>query len=420
MTKKLEIYGRPLERGVTGEAEFFVPLSSLQDHPFFRFEPDLYIIMNQGNTSRNEPLIVKRSIFEENRFIILSGHVRKRIALALREEEISIIIIDEKVRPLMSADEIEIMKKENKNQWTKKQKLDFIFNHFGEKLSKENRLGTNKEGEETKEVGVLIERSSLGRIPRGTASRLIAERRNELLKKKETVIDSMELRTVADVFGKKIADFEKNVKIAKAIIGENNYQEYPHFRFNKTVKFTDILGLTSGQKNLSENLLLAKELKLDPQIIIDIENKIASLDEKSRSSRIMKQKLLILVRDLLKISVHKKEKEEIDEQIKELKKKSEAKLKMILHHGEEIGESLGRGTIEQLEILKDTEKENYETISSIFKVFPSVFEKVENFIPTWEKFLNHLGFSSKTQINSALDRLEILKQRNKKSSSSTK
>lgn len=349
------IYGYPLEAG-KGERNFIfnVPLAQVKDHPYFKFQPADDILSSQGNSSLLPPIIVKRNRDPHTHlpYIIISGHIRKRIATIIGLHEIEVQIIDESENVLSLEDDVEIMKRENKGQWDKRQKLEFIFNHFGEALSKENRVGRRKEIKETKEVGVLIERASLGRIPRGTASRLIAEKRNELL------------------------------NIEPRISNES---------FLKEEFISEINDSNSDSRHLSENLLLSKELNLSPELLKKIHLELSDLNGTTRLSDITKQKLRILLKDLLILSVKIKEKESIDEQIKNLKKKSEEKRESIIDHGNAISEFLSAGTIDQLKLLEKNEKENFEKVRAIFSLLSSIFQGVEKVIHAWERLLLIFG-----------------------------
>lgn len=293
-----------------------IELNLLEDHPWYRFEPEgLSIDQVLGYKNFNNPLIVKKSDSSPN-FVIISGHIRKRLSLLLRKESVLAIVLE----PSSLMEEIEIMKRENRDQWNKKEKLNFIFNHFGEEFSKQNRLGKLNEGKETKEVGVLIERASLGRIPRGTASRLIADRRREMMS----------------------GDQDEIVPLPR--------------------------------KKISENLLITKEARIDPLLVGNLEKKIATLSDSSQSERIIKTKLNILVRELLVISAHVYEKEQILNQIKSLKKRKEAKQSIISKQITEIQEFFGESAKEHLSKLGN---EANSEIQSLFGDMSTIFKNKE-------------------------------------------
>jgi ParB-like chromosome segregation protein Spo0J len=136
-----------------------------------------------------------------NEMILLCGHNRRRAAARLKLPKVPVQLI---LSPLTPKLEKEIMHSENDlrrgGSWSKEKKIEFILEHFGEDLSKDNRGGDRKSKtsqdqkfselllDDSKNMAKVIEESSKGNITEGTAKRLLSEIKKKKLVRKDKPI----------------------------------------------------------------------------------------------------------------------------------------------------------------------------------------------------------------------------------------
>lgn len=122
--------------------------------------------------------------------VLICGHNRLAAALRLGLDRVP---LQQVLSPLSPALEREIMKSENDRRrggaWSRQKKLEFIQREFAGEIERDRRGGDRKSADRRDQkftepliaapLAKLIEKKSRGRIPEGTAKRLLAEVRRK-------------------------------------------------------------------------------------------------------------------------------------------------------------------------------------------------------------------------------------------------
>lgn len=165
----------------------YVPTSTLSASPLNDYPPLAAPEMAELVTDIKEKGILVPLISRPDG-VIVCGHNRHRAALTAGLERVPVQRI---LSPLTDALEREIMKSENDRRrggnWSREEKERFIRENFGAELTTDNR-GLNRQAPrkftelsqtDSSSLARQIEKKSKGRIPEGTAKRLVAKIRKE-------------------------------------------------------------------------------------------------------------------------------------------------------------------------------------------------------------------------------------------------
>lgn len=165
----------------------YVPTSTLSASPLNDYPPLAAPEMAELVTDIKEKGILVPLISRPDG-VIVCGHNRHRAALTAGLERVPVQRI---LSPLIDALEREIMKSENDRRrggnWSREEKERFIRENFGAELTTDNR-GLNRQAPrkftelsqtDSSSLARQIEKKSKGRIPEGTAKRLVAKIRKE-------------------------------------------------------------------------------------------------------------------------------------------------------------------------------------------------------------------------------------------------
>lgn len=179
-----------LERhGIELSDVLYVPTSTLSANPLNDYPPLAAPEMAELVTDINEKGILVPLISRPDG-VIVCGHNRHTAAIAAGLERVPVQRI---LSPLTDDLEREIMKSENDRRrggnWSREEKEKFIRENFGEVIAEDRRGGdhgnqytggkSSLNFRQSETLAKSIEKKSKGRIPEGTAKRLVAKIRKE-------------------------------------------------------------------------------------------------------------------------------------------------------------------------------------------------------------------------------------------------
>lgn len=149
--------------------------------------------------------------------VLVCGHNRLAAALSLELERVPVQRILGELTPELEKD---IMKSENDRRrggrWTKEQKEEFIRKNFEEQIEK-SKLGGDRRSADADQsslnIGREIEKKSRGKIPSGTARRIVAKIKKERPKKIVALLSEKERKK-----GEKLALRLKTIREIKATL----------------------------------------------------------------------------------------------------------------------------------------------------------------------------------------------------------
>ena len=192
-----------IKKGIELSEIYWYSPEQLKENPLNTYAPlsddELLELMEDIREKGIIVSLIAKKIGDE--MILLCGHNRRRAAARLKLPKVPVQLI---LSPLTPKLEKEIMHSENDlrrgGSWSKEKKIEFILEHFGEDLSKDNRGGDRKSKtsqdqkfselllDDSKNMAKVIEESSKGNITEGTAKRLLSEIKKKKLVRKDKPI----------------------------------------------------------------------------------------------------------------------------------------------------------------------------------------------------------------------------------------